>query len=133
MTIAAWVLFITIALICVGIGAVVCVEAYGILAKVLATIIALGVIIGTYAGFKWYYTNTASGQRAIIDQRSELGNGIDRTINVYTASGEKMATYEGKIDIDTNDGGYVKFDFEGKRYIYYNCFIETIADIGMRE
>lgn len=33
------------------------------------------------------------------------------------------------IDIDTNDGGYVKFDFNGKRYIYYNCFVESIADI----
>lgn len=42
---------------------------------------------------------------------------------------KKLATYEGKIDIDTNDGGYVKFDFNGKRYIYYNCFVESIADI----
>ncbi len=32
------------------------------------------------------------------------------------------------IDIETNDGGYVKFDFDGKRYIYYNCFVETIAE-----
>lgn len=32
-------------------------------------------------------------------------------------------------DIATNDGGYVKFDFNGKRYIYYNCFVESIADI----
>lgn len=34
-----------------------------------------------------------------------------------------------KIDIAQNDGGYVKFDFEGKRHIYYNCFVETIANI----
>ena len=30
---------------------------------------------------------------------------------------------------ETNNGGYVKFDFNGKRYIYYNCFVESIADI----
>lgn len=28
------------------------------------------------------------------------------------------------------DGEYVKFDFDGKRYIYYNCFVESIADIN---
>ena len=49
--------------------------------------------------------------------------GMQRTITVYTADGKELATYEGKIDIDTNDGGYVKFDFNGKRYIYYNCFV----------
>ena len=55
---------------------------------------------------------------------------MQRTITVYTADGKQLATYEGKIDIDTNDGGYVKFDFNGKRYIYYNCFVESIADIN---
>ena len=55
--------------------------------------------------------------------------GMQRTITVYTADGKELATYEGKIDIDTNDGGYVKFDLNGKRYIYYNCFVESIADI----
>ena len=54
---------------------------------------------------------------------------MQRTITVYTADGKELAIYEGKIDIDTNDGGYVKFDFNGKRYIYYNCFVESIADI----
>lgn len=72
----------------------------------------------------------ASGQRALTDQKSELANGLERTINVYTANGDLIASYNGKIDIDTNDGGYVKFDFEGKRYVYYNCFVETIAEIN---
>lgn len=83
------------------------------------------------SGF-WYYGSTASGQRALIDEQSELNNGIERVVNVYTADGDIMATYEGKIDIGTNDGGCVKFDFDGKRYIYYNCFIETIADISQK-
>ena len=91
--------------------------------------ICILLIAGVFFGMRWYFNNTASGQRALIDQKSNLSNGMDRIINVYTANGDLIATYEGQIDIDTNDGGYVKFDFEGKRYIYYNCFIETIAEI----
>ena len=70
-----------------------------------------------------------SVERGVVDIKSEFG-GLDRIIRVYTADGEIIAEYEGKIDIAATDGGYVKFDHEGKRYIYYNCFVETIADIG---
>ncbi len=54
---------------------------------------------------------------------------MQRTIKVYTANGDLLAEYEGKIDLSSNEGGYVKFDYDGKRYIYYNCFVESIADI----
>ena len=64
-----------------------------------------------------------------MDQKSNI-SGIERTITVYTANGDVIATYTGTIDVEQNDGGYVKFDFNGKRYIYYNCFVETIAEIG---
>ena len=72
----------------------------------------------------------ASMDRWGTDIKSDLNGGLNRIINVYTADGKEMATYEGKIDIETTSGGYVKFDFDGKRYIYYNCFVETIADIN---
>jgi len=72
----------------------------------------------------------ASWDRAVVDMKSDIGGGLNRTINVYTADGELMATYSGKIDLEMVDGGYVKFDFNGKRYIYYNCFVESIADIN---
>ena len=74
-------------------------------------------------------TGCSSCSRAMVDIKSDIGGGLQREINVYTADGELLAHYEGKIDIETNDGGYVKFDLDGKRYIYYNCFIETIAEI----
>lgn len=77
----------------------------------------------------WYFENTASGQRALVDQHSEMANGLERTVTVYTANGEIIAQYNGIIDIEGNDGGYVLFDFEGKRYTYYNCFVESIANI----
>ena len=73
-------------------------------------------------------TGCASMDRACTDIQSELNNGLNRVINVYTANGDLIARYEGKIDIQESDGGYIKFDYNGKRYIYYNCFVETIAD-----
>ena len=86
------------------------------------SLIALG-------GMLWYFNCTADGQRQIVDQHSNLSNGLDRVVTVYTADGDVIAQYEGQIDIEANDGGYIKFDFEGKRYMYYNCFVESIADI----
>ena len=74
-------------------------------------------------------TGCASWDRMVTDVKSDVNGGMQRTITVYTADGKKLATYEGKIDIETNDGGYVKFDYNGKRYMYYNCFVESIADI----
>lgn len=73
-------------------------------------------------------TGCASWDRSVTDFKSNVGGGLDRTVTVYTANGDVIAEYKGKIDIESSEGGYVKFDFEGKRYMYYNCFVETIAD-----
>lgn len=74
------------------------------------------------------FSGCASWDRAVTDMKSDINGGLNRTIKIYTANGDLMVEYNGKIDIDMNDGGYVKFDYNGKRYIYYNCFIESIAD-----
>lgn len=74
------------------------------------------------------FTGCASLDRTLTDMKSDIGGGLNRTINVYTADGKLLAQYKGKIDIESKEGGYVKFDYKGKRYIYYNCFVETIAD-----
>lgn len=97
--------------------------------RILVAVVAIGVIIGLFFGVRWYFQNTASGQRAITDQKSELNNGLERVITVYTADGKVIAQYEGQIDIEGNDGGYVVFDYEGRRYTYYNCFVESVAEI----
>jgi len=95
----------------------------------VSVLVGVILIAALLFGLRWYFSNTASGQRAMIDQKSNLDGGIERTVTVYTANGDVIAQYQGKIDIAANDGGYIKFDFDGKRYIYYNCFVETIADI----
>ena len=89
--------------------------------KIVGLILALILVVGTATG-------CASLDRAITDAKSEIGNGLYRTINVYTYNGDLIATHKGKIDIEISEGGKVKFDYKGKRYIYYNCTIETIAD-----
>lgn len=129
MTIEGWVLFTLFALIigAFAVGAFMMFDS--VAAKSISVIVGVILILALLLGMFWYFDNTASGQRALLDQKSNFNNGIERTVTVYTANGEVIAQYTGKIDIETNDGGYVKFDFEGKRYIYYNCFIETIAEI----
>ncbi len=94
--------------------------------RVWAVVIILAVLIGILA---FLLFGTAGGRRILIDIKSDFSGGLDRTINVYTANGDLLASYTGKIDLAATEGGYVKFDYKGKRYIYYNCFVETIADI----
>lgn len=97
--------------------------------ELVKIIIGIIVVVAIIIGIIFFATRTASCQRSCVDIKSNINNGLERTINIYTADGNIIATYKGKIDLDTNDGGYVKFDFEGKRYIYYNCFVESIAII----
>ena len=80
---------------------------------------------------RWYCENTTDGQKAIIEQQSKLNKGLERTVTVYTADGEILARYTGKIDIENSNNGYVVFNFEGKQYTYYNCFIEDIVNIDV--
>ena len=130
MTIDGWVVFAVIA-ICLILGAI-CGAGFfeNIAARIMVPILCALAIIGLLVGMLWYFGNTASGQRAMVDQKSDLGNGLNRIVRVYTANGDIIAEFEGKIDIEGNDGGYVLFDYEGKRYTYYNCFVESVAEVG---
>lgn len=130
MTIDGWIIFGLLSLLffaCGGACLLLCESAYG---KVLGMCGAVIATILLLVGMLWYFQNTASGQRALVDQKSEFNNGLDRTITIYTADGKVLAEYTGEIDIEGNDGGYVLFDYNGKRYTYYNCFVESIADIS---
>ena len=89
---------------------------------VAAVIVAIVLVAaGIWGGAHWYYNNTASGARAIKDQQSNFNNGIERHIVVKDYSGNIIAEYEGKMDIETNNETYILFDDEeGKRHIIYN-------------
>lgn len=130
MPIGAWILFAFFTLI-IGIFAIaIIIDSTNKAVAIITAIVAILLIFAILFGLFWFYNNTAKGQRAMIDQKSSLGQGLERTVVVYTANGDIIAEYTGMIDIEANDGGYIKFDFEGKRYMYYNCFVESIAEIG---
>ncbi len=128
MTIGGWVLFGIIVAMAFAIAFIISLD-FSKSGKAISFIIAGFISLIALGGMLWYFNCTADGQRQIVDQRSNLSNGLDRVVTVYTADGNVIAQYEGQIDIEANDGGYIKFDFEGKRYMYYNCFVESIADI----
>lgn len=116
MTINGWIAFIVIGVFILLAGGTGVFLAENFSIKVASGIIAILLIIGLFCGLRWYYQNTASG--------------LERTITIYTADGQIIAQFSGKIDIEGNDGGYVLFDYEGKRYTYYNCFVESVAEIS---
>ena len=95
-------------------------KSYKVFIAVVVTIII--VVVGIFI-------NSASFKRGVVDLKSNLTGGLNREINVYTADGQLIKHFEGKIDIDSEHDGAVKFDYNGKRYIYYNCFVETIGDL----
>ena len=128
MTISGWVLFGFIVAMAFAIAFIISLD-FSKSGKAISFIIAGFISFVALIGMLWYFNCTADGQRQIVDQRSNLSNGLDRVVTVYTADGDVIAQYEGQIDIEANNGGYIKFDFEGKRYMYYNCFVESIADI----
>jgi uncharacterized lipoprotein YehR (DUF1307 family) len=65
-------------------------------------------------------------QRSWKTTMSEFGNGLDRTITVFNDDGSVHAQFEGKIDVQSSEGGKVLFDFKGKRYVYYNYKVDVI-------
>ena len=93
---------------------------------ILVTSIILAICVGI--GACCY--NSQAVKRMGRDIKSDLGGGLDRTVTVYTADGDVLKTYKGKIDVESNDSGVVKFDLNGQRIMYYNCYVEVIENIS---
>ncbi|WP_028972961.1 hypothetical protein [Spirochaeta cellobiosiphila] len=65
-----------------------------------------------------------SFQRNVKTFTSEYAGGLNRTVSVYSANGELISQYKGKIDVQTNEyGNKVLFDLNGKRVIIYNALV----------
>lgn len=74
------------------------------------------------------YSNTEAGKRALKDQKSNFGDGIERTVTVYDVNGEIVEKYSGKFDVETTDN-YIIFDDEkGKRHMIYYTTGTVIID-----
>ena len=74
------------------------------------------------------YSNTEAGKRALKDQKSNFGDGIERSVTVYDVNGEIIEKYSGKFDVETTDN-YIIFDDEkGKRHMIYYTTGTVIID-----
>jgi len=67
----------------------------------------------------WWYGNTASGRRAVKSQESNLNNGIEREVKIYSMNGDLVETFTGKIDIDYKDDRIMFDDERGLRHVIY--------------
>lgn len=61
-------------------------------------------------------------KRGIKSLNSDLNGGLNRTITVYSNTGEVLEKYSGKCDIESNESK-VLFDMDGKRVIIYNAIV----------
>lgn len=65
-----------------------------------------------------------SFQRSIKTFKSEYAGGLNRTVRVFSSSGELIESYEGRLDVEANEyGNKVLFDLNGKRVIIYNATV----------
>ena len=132
MTIGAWG---TVAGIFVA-GVFVSIFIYGLLydicnktSRIRSLVITLVITVIICGVFIWYRSNSASGQRALKDQQSNLNGGIERVVSVYDINGDLIEQYEGKFDIETDKESYILFDDEnGKRHIIYYTTGTIIVD-----
>ncbi len=124
MTIGAWVILIIFAVIGLVFAGLAFGLIYGLsdsgIAASLGAAVVIGLTVAACLVFFWWRTNSASGQRALKDQQSELNGGIERVITVYDIDGDVIAQYSGRFDIETDRQSYILFDDEeGKRHIIY--------------
>jgi hypothetical protein len=68
---------------------------------------------------------TQEQERALKDAQSNYYGGLNRVLTVYDQNGKVIKSYEGRIDIDpdSDGGGKVKFELNGKRIIIYNATV----------
>ena len=57
-------------------------------------------LLGILVTFMFTITGCASWDRFVTDVKSDVSGGMQRTIKVYTANGDLIAEYNGKIDMD---------------------------------
>ncbi len=67
---------------------------------------------------------TESMQRDFKSMASEYTGGLERTATVYSGSGEMIAQYNGRFDVQSSEyGNKVLFDSDGKRVIIFNAVV----------
>lgn len=125
MTVGMWVMFGIAIVIGLVIAAIVWSSDYkmGAIITILITAIVSG---GICWGGHWYCGSTADGIRAMKDQQSNFDNGLNREIIITAEDGREIFYYQGKCDIEHNEG-YILFETEdGKRMMIHYGITDTI-------
>lgn len=65
---------------------------------------------------------TAAWQRTMKSTASNWTGGLNRTVSVYSESGELIKSWSGKFDVDDSDDE-VFFDLNGKRVIIHGGIV----------
>lgn len=79
-----------------------------IVASLLLVILSLG-LVGC----------SESWDREVKNFESDFGGGLNRTVKVYSATGELITTYTGKFDIDYSEERILFDDEKDKRHVIY--------------
>ena len=116
MTIGGWLLFGFLALVAIAIAGLVMIEVDTKTGTVVTLLITFIVILAMLGGFMFYYHRTESGQRAFKTQQSNFDGGLNRTVTVYSYSGDEIRSWTGKFDVTENDQE-TYFDIDGRRVI----------------
>lgn len=117
MTVAGWIIFACIAAVIMIVASLIADDiCENTLTGVLIGIILSGIVLGIML---FYFNNTASGKRAFKSQESNFNNGIERSVEVYDATGNLLKTYSGKFDVDYDDNRIIFDDENNKRHVIY--------------
>lgn len=139
-TIGNWILFAFIFIV-LAVGVVLiwvyCMDSFSYVGPIIATIVAICLMVGVVCLTGWYNKNTASGQRKVKDFQSNIQGGLEREITITSEDGREIFHYEGKVDIETKHEGnanYILFESEeGLRYIIYYGIQDTVLIIEKGE
>lgn len=127
MTIAGWIGFAFLCLLIIGGIALISLAISDATNKEFGEVFKKARIVGAIlcvcllVGMLWYYNSTEEGKRAFHTQESNLNGGLNRKVTVYDAIGNVLYEYEGRIDVEYENGKVLFDDESGKRHvIYYN-------------
>lgn len=67
-------------------------------------------------------TGCASWQRSVKSFASDFTGGLDRTVTVYSNTGEKINSWSGRFDVSESENE-VYFDIDGKRIIIHGGIV----------
>lgn len=68
-------------------------------------------------------SRTASFQRSWKSTKSDLNNGLDRTVTVYDYNGKPIKSWSGKFDVSSSEQETWFDDADGKRVIIHGGIV----------